>query len=67
MDPQEMLIICGEFEIGPTPMRFSGEKYNVDLKIKEIVRHPDFKAEVGVEGGSDIAVFKVEGAEEVAW
>merc|ERR550532_3296344 len=62
-----MLISCGEWETGSTPRRFSGETYNVDLEIKDIVRHPDFKPEVGVEGGSDIAVFKVLEAEEVAW
>ena len=67
MNPQEMLILCGQYETGPTPARFSGEKYNVDLEINEIVRHPDFNPEVGVDGGSDIAVFKVDGAEEVPW
>ena len=59
MTPDEVVIICGEWETGPTPQRFSGEEYNVDLKITEIVRHPDFAAELGVEGGSDIAVFKI--------
>ena len=62
-----MLILCGEWETGPTPIRFSGEKYNVDLQIKDIVRHPDFRPEEGVDGGSDIAVFKVHGEEKVAW
>ena len=61
MDPAEMLILCGEWETGPTPIRFSGEKYNVDLQIKEIVRHPDFRPQEGVDGGSDIAVFKISG------
>ena len=51
MSAREMLIICGEWETGSTPPRFSGEEYNVDLEIKEIVRHPDFKPEVGVDGG----------------
>ena len=61
MTPDEVVILCGEWETGPTPQRFSGEEYNVDLKITEIVRHPSFAAELGVEGGSDIAVFKISG------
>ena len=60
MTPDDATILCGEWETGPTPQRFSDEKYNVGLKITEIVRHPDFDAKVGVEGGSDIAVFKIE-------
>ena len=67
MDPKEMKILCGEWETGPSPRRFSNEKYNVGLEIKEIVRHPDFLPAVGVDGGSDIAVFKIHGEEEVAW
>ena len=67
MHPAEMLILCGEWETGPTPIRFSGEKYNVGLQIKEIVRHPDFRPEEGVDGGSDIAVFKISGEDKVAW
>ena len=69
MDPAEMLILCGEWETGPSPLRFSDEKYNVDLEIQDIVRHPDFRPEEGVEDGSDIAVFKIrrESEEEAAW
>ena len=32
------------------------------LQAIDIVSHPDFKAEAGVEGGNDIAVFKVDEA-----
>ena len=60
MDPEEVVILCGEWETGPTPKNFSDEKYNVDLQVEDIIRHPDFEAEVGVEGGNDIAVFKVD-------
>ena len=67
MVPDEMLILCGEWETGPTPRRFSGEEYNVVLEIKEIVRHPNFMPEEGVDGGSDIAVFKIHGENDVAW
>ena len=60
MDPSEVVILCGEWETGPAPQISSGEKYNIPLEISEIVRHPDFDAaDSGVDGGSDIAVFKV--------
>ena len=55
-------ILCGEWETGDTPWVQSGEKYNVLLPIKEIVRHPNFDATEGAGpiGGSDIAIFKVD-------
>ena len=60
MDPNEVVILCGEWEIGPAPMAFSGEKYNELLEISEIVRHPAFDArELGAEGGNDLAIFKI--------
>ena len=59
MDPNEVVILCGEWDSGPAPKISSGEKYNIPLEISEIVRHPDFGADSGVDGGSDIAVFKV--------
>ena len=59
MDPSEVVILCGEWETGPAPRASSGEEYNVVLKISEIIRHPAFDAAEGVEGGSDIAVFKI--------
>lgn len=60
MDPKEVVILCGEWETGPAPQTSSGEKYNIPLEISEIIRHPDFDAaDSGVDGGSDIAVFKV--------
>ena len=59
---KEVVILCGEWETGPTPQNFSDEKYNVVLQVEDIIRHPDFEAEVGVEGGNDIAVFKVNNA-----
>ena len=60
MDSKEVIILCGEWETGPAPQISSGEKYNIPLEISEIVRHPDFDAKKsGVDGGSDIAVFKV--------
>ena len=60
MDPNEVIILCGEWETGPTPQLSSGEKYNVDLEVLEIIRHPEFDAGgLGVEGGSDLAIFKI--------
>ena len=61
MSPEEVVILCGEWETGPAPQTSSGEKYNVVLDIREIVRHPEFDAGgLGVEGGNDLAVFKIE-------
>ena len=55
-------ILCGEWETGDTPPTASGEKYNIVLNIKEIIRHPDFT--VNLNGSiyiqNDIAVFKVD-------
>ena len=62
MDPEKVVILCGELDTGPTLQNFSHEKYNVVLLVEGIIRHPDFGAEVGVEGGNDIAVFKVDKA-----
>ena len=60
MDPNEVVILCGEWETGPAPQAFSGEQYNVVLEISEIIRHPAFDAGgLGVEGGSDLAIFKI--------
>ena len=60
MAPDEVVILCGEWETGPTPQKSSGEKYNVVLQVKEILRHPAFNAGgLGVEGGSDLALFKI--------
>ena len=52
-------IICGEWETGDTPREFSGEEYNVVMRVTGIARHPNFRPDVGPEEGSDIAIFKV--------
>jgi len=60
MAPDEVVILCGEWETGPTPAMSSGEKYDVVLEIREIVWHPAFDAGgLGVEGGNDLAIFKI--------
>ena len=60
MNNRDAEIICGEWETGDTPMDFRSEKYNVVLRVKEIVRHPNYNADVGPGEGSDLAVFKVD-------
>ena len=60
MDPNEVVILCGEWETRPTLREYSNEEYNLDLEVIEIIRHPAFDAsELGVEGGSDLAIFKI--------
>ena len=58
MDPNEVVILCGEWEMGAAPHRLSKEEFNVDLKVKDIVKHPNFNPKNGVEGGNNIAIFK---------
>ena len=61
MTGQDAEIICGEWETGTIREGVSGEKYNIILDIKEIVRHPDYT--INIESSAflqnDIAVFKV--------
>ena len=51
-------ILCGEWQTGDTPPASSGERYNIALKILEIIRHPDFNSSFYMV--NDIAVFKVD-------
>ena len=60
MDPDEVIILCGEWQTGPSPRRFTGEEYNVPLRVKEIIKHPGFNPAVGVDAGNDLAVFKID-------
>merc|ERR1712223_1493999 len=60
MDGRDAEILCGEWQSGVYSQTTSGEEYNVVLPIEKIIRSPNFDAEIlGPEGGSDIAVFKV--------
>ena len=54
-------IICGEWETGTVPPNKSGEKYNVVMNIKEVIRHPDYSVNINSSAylANDIAVFKV--------
>ena len=60
MDPYEVVILCGEWEMGTGPQRLSKEEFNVVLKVKDIKRHPNFNPKHGVEGGNDLAIFKID-------
>ena len=60
MDPDEVVILCGEWEMGTAPKLLSKEEFNVDLEVTDIMRHPDFNPKHGVEAGNDIAIFKID-------
>ena len=58
-------ILCGEWDSnGNISASASGERYNIALTIKEIVRHPDYVVNSDKTEQSylenDIAVFKVD-------
>ena len=57
-------ILCGEWDSnGNISATASGERYNIALTIKEIVRHPDYVVNPGTEQSylqNDVAVFKVD-------
>ena len=57
-------ILCGEWDSnGNTDPSTSGERFNIALTIKEIVRHPDYRNNLDNEQSylqNDIAIFKVD-------
>ena len=57
-------ILCGEWDSnGNTDPSTSGERFNIALTIKEIVRHPDYRINLDNEQSylqNDIAIFKVD-------
>ena len=57
-------ILCGEWDSnGNTDPNTSGERFNIALTIKEIVRHPDYRNNLDNEQSylqNDIAIFKVD-------
>ena len=57
--PEEVNIVCGEWELGAVPRTVSREKYNVILPVEEIVVHENYDFKKGPINGNDIAVFKV--------
>ena len=54
-------ILCGEWETWNAPSISSGERYNIKLNIKDIVKHPDYTVNIDTSAylQNDIAVFKV--------
>ena len=56
MAPSDSVILCGEFDTRENDFRDSGERYNVEFTILEIVKHPEFS----VTNGNDISIFKVD-------
>ena len=55
-------ILCGEWDTSDTPPTESGERYNIVLNIREIIKHPNYEVNIDTFGylQNDIAVFKVE-------
>ena len=64
MSGDEADIMCGEWDSnGSNDPNTSGEKYNIALTIKEIVRHPDYANNLASEQSylkNDIVIFKVD-------
>jgi hypothetical protein len=60
MTGEDSSILCGEWDTSQASSVTSGEKYNVELPILEIIRHPGFDPAKGTINGNDIAVFKVQ-------
>ena len=66
MSGDEADIMCGEWDSnGSNDPNTSGEKYNIALTIKEIVRHPDYANNTDQQSyiPNDIAIFKVDESE----
>ena len=61
MTGQDAEIICGEWETGNIAYHLSEEKYNLNLNIKDIIRHPEYTVNINSSAylENDIAVFKV--------
>ena len=55
-------ILCGEWDTSDTPPSQTGERYNIILNIREIIKHPNY--EVNADSSAyilnDIAIFKVD-------
>jgi len=59
MTASDSVIRCGEWDISQASSQSTGEQYNIELPIVEIVRHPGYDPVKGVINGNDIVVFKV--------
>ena len=47
MGGEDVVVLCGEWEIGKFSAEESGEIYNIELPVLEIRRHPNFKINRG--------------------
>ena len=43
MGGEDVVVLCGEWEIGNFSADESGEDFNIELSVLEIRRHPNFK------------------------
>ena len=59
MIPEEVDILCGDWEIGPVPMQMSKEKYNIILPVEQIIVHGKYDKQKGPTKRFDIALFIV--------
>ena len=50
----EMKLVCGQWQLGKEAKR------SITLKVKEVVRHPDYSTSMGPGSGNDIAIFKLD-------
>jgi len=60
MTGDDSFLLCGEWDSSQAGKEASGERYNIELPIKEIIRHPDFDPAKGPINGNDIVVFKID-------
>ena len=62
MTGQDAEILCGEWDTYDAPSTESGERYNIVLNIRDIIKHPKYVVSVDTSGylQNDIAIFKVD-------
>jgi len=60
MGSEDSIILCGEWDTSQATSSSSGERYNLELPILDIVRHPDFDPSKGIINGNDIVIFKID-------
>ena len=55
-------ILCGEWDTSDMPSSQSGERYNIALNIREIIKHPKYEVNFDTSAYllNDIAIFKVD-------
>ena len=48
---EDSIILCGEWDTSQATSSSSGERYNIELPILDIVRHPGFDPSKGIING----------------